>query len=146
MRKKIARSYFSADSVLFVGYSSRNIAFCKSVREAFERAGTRVLPVNPSGNIAGEPVFPSIEAASAEGASGSVDFAVVLTKKERNLTVADELAKAGVKRVAFANSMCADRAVLDKCEELGLEAVVACPLMALGGGLHRFHGFLAGVR
>lgn len=141
MKMKIDRSYFQAESVLFVGYSSRNIAFCRKVREAFEKAGTRVLPVNPSGNVAGEAVYPSVEAAP-----GTVDFAVVLTKKERNVTIAEDLARAGVKRVAFANSLCADRAVLDRCADLGMEAAVACPLMALGGGFHRFHGFLAGVR
>ncbi len=127
--------------MVFVGYSSRNLGFSKMVRQAFERAGTKVLPVNPSGNVAGEPVFTSVEAVS-----GKANFAVVLTKKERNLAIAEELAKAGITRVAFGNSMCADGAVLEKCAELGLEAVVACPMMALGGGLHRFHGFLAGVR
>lgn len=141
MKKRIEGSFFSADSVIFVGYSSRNIGFCKMVREAFERSGTRVFPVNPSGSVAGESVFTSIESLS-----GKADFAVVLTKKERNRAVAQELAKAGVKRVAFANSLCADRGVLDTCAELALEAVVACPMMALGGGLHRLHGFLAGVR
>jgi hypothetical protein len=37
-------------------------------------------------------------------------------------------------------------AIAKAYRKLGMEAALGCPMMVLGGGFHRFHGFLAGVR
>jgi len=141
MGKLIPRSFFEADEVLFVGYSKKNEAFCKGVTEAFESKGATVYPVNPSPDKFSRPVYPDIASVP-----GSVNFAYVLTGKAHNAQVVESLASRGIKKVVFQSRMSADGAILERCAELGMDAVVACPMMALGGGFHRFHGWLAGVR
>jgi len=141
MARRIPRSFFSAPELLFVGYSRKSEAFCASVKAAFERAGTKVYPINPNGSFGGVEVFKSVDAVPARP-----ELAYVLTNKSRSAPVVDALAARGVKRVIFNSRMSADDATLARCAERGMEAVIACPMMALGRGFHRFHGFLAGVR
>jgi predicted CoA-binding protein len=141
MANRISRSFFFASEVLFVGYSTKHEAFCKSVADAFARSGAKVYPVNPNGGSGGVAVYKSFDEVPAKPA-----FAYVLTNKERSAAVVEELAARGVRRVLFNSKMSVDEPTLERCAELGMEAAVACPMMALGGGLHKFHGFLAGVR
>jgi predicted CoA-binding protein len=141
MGKKIPRSFFEAEEVIFVGYSKKNEAFCSLIAEAFEKRGARVFPVNPDPAKFSRTVYSGIQEVP-----GRPEFAYVLTGKRRNAEVVESLAARGVKRIAFQSRMSADPALLSRCAELGLETVLACPMMALGGGFHRFHGFLAGVR
>lgn len=141
MARRIDKSFFMADEVLFVGYSRKNEGFCRTVKEAFERSGARVYPVNPNGGPGGVQVYPSIGSVPAKP-----KLAYVLTSKARSAGEVETLAAQGVKRVLFQSRMSADDAILKRCAQLGMEAEIACPLMALGGGLHRFHGFLSGVR
>lgn len=137
----IPRSFFEAEEVLFVGYSKKNEAFCKGVADAFEKRGAAVYPVNPDPSKFARTVYADPSAVPARP-----KFAYVLTGKRRNVELVEALASLGVERVAFQSSMSADKELLARCAELGIKAVVACPMMALGGGFHRFHGFLAGVR
>jgi len=139
MSQRIKRSFFASREVVFVGYSRREKAFSEAVKTAFEKAGAKVYPVNPQGGEGG--VFRSIDEVPARP-----ELAYVLTSKANAAGALQALAAKGVKRVAFQSKRSADETVLARCAELGMEAVVACPMMALGGGLHRFHGFLAGVR
>jgi acyl-CoA synthetase (NDP forming) len=141
MAHRVQKSFFLAKEVLFIGYSKRQAAFCKSVKEAFERSGAKVYPVNPTGGSEGLQVYASIEAVPARP-----ELAYVLTNKANTAKLIDSLASRGVKRVLFQSKMSVDEAALDRCAKLGMETAVACPLMALGGGFHKFHGFLHGVR
>lgn len=141
MGKRISRSFFKTDKLIFVGYSKKNEAFCAGIADAYAKQGTTVFPVNPEPAKFSRKVYEHISAVPE-----AAELAYVLTSKKHNLPLVDALAERGVKRVIFQSSMSADAAVLAHCAEKGLEAVVACPMMALGGGFHRFHGFLAGVR
>jgi acyl-CoA synthetase (NDP forming) len=141
MSKRIERSFFKADEVLFIGYSRKTEAFCKKVKEAFEKSGAVVYPVNPNGGTGDVQVFKSLEAVPAKP-----DFAYVLTNKTTTGSLVEALAERGVKRLLFNSMMSVDGATLDRCAKLGIETAVACPMMAFGGGFHRFHGFFAGVR
>lgn len=141
MATRISRSFFKAEEALFVGYSRKTEPFCAGVKAAFEEAGTTVYAVNPAGRVGAVETYASIEAVPARP-----ELAYVLTNKERSARMVEALAAKGVKRVAFQSKMSADPATLARCAELGMEAVVACPMMALGGGFHRFHGWLSGVR
>ncbi len=140
MAKKIPESFFKAKEVLFVGYSKRHAAYCKSVREAFEARGATVYPVNPAPGDYDVKVL-----ASVEDAPGSPELAVVITNKSRNAQLLASLAAKGVKRVMFGSSVSADAETLARCEALGMEGAVVCPLQAMGGGFHRFHGWITGV-
>jgi predicted CoA-binding protein len=141
MAKRISRSFFGAEEVLFIGYSRKHGAFCETVKKAFEKAGTRVYPVNPHGGSGGVEVFATLDAVPARPS-----FAYVITNSAVTAGLVDSLAARGVRRLLFNSSMSVDKPTLERCAALGLETAVACPLMALGGGFHKFHGFLAGVR
>ena len=58
----------------------------------------------------------------------------------------EPMANHGIRRVLFHSKKDVDPAQLGACQKAGLETAVACPLMLLGGGIHRLHAFLAGVR
>ena len=141
MAHRVFKSFFSAKDVLFIGYSKRQAAFCKGVKDAFERAGAKVDPVNPSGGPEGVAVYAPLAAVPA-----TPELAYILTSKANTANLVDGLASRGVKRVIFQSRMSVDDATLGRCSVLGMETAVACPLMAFGGGFHKFHGFLAGVR
>jgi predicted CoA-binding protein len=141
MAHRVRKSFFMAKEVLFIGYSKRQAGFCGGVKEAFERSGAKVYPINPSGGIEGLRVYSSLDAVPAKP-----ELAYVMTNKANTAKLVDSLAARGVKRVLFQSKMSVDEATLGRCAELGMEAAVACPLMAFGGGFHKFHGYLHGVR
>ncbi|MBU1078934.1 MAG: CoA-binding protein [Spirochaetes bacterium] len=140
MATRIPVSFFDAKEIAFVGYSNRHAAYCAEIRTAFESRGSRVYPVNP-----GSGPYDVETHKSVSDIPGTPELAVVITNKTRNAELLERLAKKGVKRVIFGSKVSADAAVLERCAALGMEGVVACPLMALGSGFHRFHGWLAGV-
>jgi predicted CoA-binding protein len=141
MARRIERSFFLAKDVAFIGYSRRQASFCASVEKAFAGTGARVYPVNPRGSVGGRTVYRSIAELPAVP-----DLAFIMTGKDKTKGIVEELAAKGSRRILFQSSMCVDDSTLEHCSELGIETAVACPLMGLGGGFHRFHGFLAGVR
>lgn len=140
MAIKVPASFLKSEELLFIGYSRKNAAYCKSVREAFESCGTRVFPVNPNRGDFDVPVFAHLDEVSAKP-----ELAYVLTSRARNDGLPAQLAARGVKRVLFNSKLSADAALIAECERLGMRTAVACPLMSLGKGMHRFHGWLAGV-
>lgn len=139
-RKRIPRSFFEAAEVVFIGYSSKEEGFSSLVADTFEKSGAKVYPVNPDSSRFKRAVYKDVASVP-----GKPELAYLLTGKRHNLTLLDAVAARGIKRVLFQSPLSADAAVLDKCRALGLEAQVACPMMAFGGGFHRFHGWLAGV-
>jgi acyl-CoA synthetase (NDP forming) len=141
MAGRVSKAFFAAKEVLFVGYSRKHEAFCKAVYDAFEKSGAKVYPVNPRGSSGAVAVFGSLDEVPARP-----EFAYVLTSRAVTAGLVGALASRGVRRVLFNSTMSVDKATLARCAELGMEANVACPMMALGGGFHKFHGFLAGVR
>jgi acyl-CoA synthetase (NDP forming) len=141
MRQKLSKGFFLSDEVLFIGYSRTHAGFSKNVYEAFKKTGAEVYPVNPHGGSGAPVVYASLEEVPARPI-----FAYVLTGKATTAGIVDSLVARGVKRVLFNSTSSVDRATLERCESLGLETAVACPLMALGGGFHKFHGLLSGVR
>ena len=141
MGKRISRSFFEANEVLFVGYSRKHEPFCKAVYEAYAKRGTNIFPVNPDPSGFSVPVFANLDEVPARP-----EFAYVMTRKDVTAALIDKLAAKGVKRALFQSMMSVDEATLERCKTLGIQTAVACPMMALGGGFHKFHGFLAGVR
>lgn len=140
MASRISASFFDARDVVFVGYSKRHAAYCAGIREALEKRGTKVHPVNPSPGEYDVKVYASID-----DVPGSPELAIVATNKSRNSGLIHALAAKGVRRIAFASSVSADPSTLAACDDLGIEGAIVCPLQALGSGFHRFHGWIAGV-
>jgi len=140
MAIKIPAAFFAAKEMVFIGYSSRHREFCTMAAQAFTDHGTKVYPVNPNQGDYGVEVFSSIETVPAQP-----ELAYVLTNRRHNDGLAARLAAKGVKRVLFNSRQSTDEGLSAECRSLGMTVAVSCPMMALGKGLHRFHGWLAGV-
>jgi len=124
MAIKIPAAFFAAKEMVFIGYSSRHREFCTMAAQAFTDHGTKVYPVNPNQGDYGVEVF---------------------SNRRHNDGLAARLAAKGVKRVLFNSRQSTDEGLSAECRSLGMTVAVSCPMMALGKGLHRFHGWLAGV-
>ena len=140
---KLNKDFFTDNEVLFVGYSGgKNKVFVQGVHRAFVKHGLKVYPMNPRKDASFDvKVYRSFDELPKVPAS-----AFVLLSKENAKKAIKELKERGVKKILFQSKRMADRELLDQCKALGLETAVACPMMVFGGGFHKFHGFLAGVR
>ncbi len=140
--EKVNKDFFKGNEVLFVGYSSKNKAFCNSIMNAFAKKGFKVYPMNTRTkdgfdvkvyqDFAELPKVP--------------DTAFVLLKSDNVRKVIKPLGENGIKRILFQNEKMVDQAILEQCKQLGIETAVGCPMMLFGSGLHRVHGFFAGVK
>lgn len=136
---KLGRDFFTDKEVLFVGYSSRNPAYSKNIYQAFINGGIKVYPINNKDNASYD-----IKVYKSPAEIQKVPrTAFVLLNKSKTPGIVRPLFESGVKRILFRS---VDPEALKLCDELGIEAATGCPLMLLGSGLHRFHGFISGVR
>lgn len=139
---KFNRDFFTGKEILFIGYSSRNNAFSKSIYQAFMNNGIKVYPVNNKANASFD-----IKVYRNLGELPTVpSCAFVLANKNNAKTIVNELSGKGVKRVLFQNSKYVDHDIFDICNKNGIETAVGCPMMIFGNGMHRVHAFLAGVK
>ena len=140
---KLGKEFFENDEVLFVGYSGgKNQPFSKMIYQAFTDNGIKVYPINSKtdGNYDIK-VYNSLEDLPKVPST-----AFVLLKRENTRKAVNELAGIGIKRIQFQNNRNVDASILEDCSKLGIETVVACPMMKFGSGFHKLHAFFAGVR
>lgn len=141
-KQTATKDLFKGGKVIFAGFSKRNEAYSMSIYDALSRSGLEVYPYNQrKGETFSVKVFDSLDAIP-----GNPDAAVVAVKAEHALGLVDSLHGKGVKNILFVSRTAASPAVLEKCGSLGVTAAVACPLMLYGKGMHRFHGWLAGIK
>lgn len=139
---KMTKEFFTDNEVLLIGYSSKNGAFSKIIYQAFMKNGIKVYPLNSKeGGNYDIKVYRSISELPKVPAC-----AYILLNSENTKKAVESLAGSGVRRILFQNKRTVTPETLKKCEEMGIEAAVACPMMILGSGLHRIHAFFAGVR
>ncbi len=139
---KVSKDFLKDGKVLFVGYSSRNSGYSKSIYQAFVNNQMKVYPYNTKENasydvkvynkLAELPVMPK--------------DAFILLNKENTTKAVKELIGKGVKRILFHSAKSVDPATLAECEKAGIETAAGCPMMVYGTGFHKFHGLLAGVK
>lgn len=142
MAQRIDRAFFDEDHVVLAGWTPRHGAWFDSVIKAFETQGTTVHLVSPRGGTHnGKTVHPTLDTLPV-----TPGLVCVFTRKETSATLVPALQARGIRKVAFASSLSGDTTLVQACRDRGMEAVTACPLMALGTGFHRLHGWLAGVR
>lgn len=139
---KLDKSFFKENEVLFVGYSGKNQGFSKMVYQVFSKQGIKVYPINSKeqGNYDIK-VYKQLE-----DLPKIPETAYVLLNKKNTQKALKKLADSGVKRILFQSRKTADQSILDECAQKGIETIVACPMMKFGSGLHKIHGFLAGVK
>lgn len=142
MIRKFSKDFFSPGPLAFVGYSSKSPAYSAEIKETLERAGFTVHPVNKNPSSMLElPLHRCLDVLPPETRQ-----ALVLLAGDRALAAVEDLGKLGYRKVLFRSRGLAGKAALERAAALGMEVAVGCPLMVYGKGLHRFHGFLAGVR
>lgn len=140
--ERLSKYFFTDQDLLFVGYSERNRRFSQEIYRGFTNRGIKVYPLNTkeNGNY-------DIKVYQSFTELPSIPkTAYILLNKENTKKVIPKLSDQGVKRVLFHSKKTVDSTTFDQCKGLGMEAAMGCPLMVLGSGIHRIHGFFAGVR
>ena len=140
--EKISKDFFKGNEILFVGYSSRNKAFCNSIMNAFVKNGFKVYPMNTRTKDG----FDVKVYQSFEELPKVPETAYVLLNGVNAINAIKPLKENGVKRILFQNEKIAEKAVVEQCNELGIRTAAGCPMMLFGSGLHRLHGFFSGVK
>lgn len=141
-KSDLKKEFFINSEVLFVGYSSKMEGFCKAINQSFIRNGIKVFPFNLKDN----PNYDVKVHKSLDEIASVPKTAFILFNEDGDIKVIDQLADKGVKRILFQDTRVAKNEVLEECNKKGIETLVACPMMRFGKGLHRFHGFCAGVK
>ncbi|MCL1917639.1 MAG: CoA-binding protein [Peptococcaceae bacterium] len=139
--EKINKDFFGGE-VLICGCSKQDNLYYKNLHKAFSDNGVKVFPMPTTPESAlGFETFNSFDELPKVPNS-----AYVLSHKCNTPVLIEHLNKLGVKKVVFFGKACADKSVLDSCEEKGIQVRMGCPMMLFGGGIHRLHAFLAGVK
>ncbi len=113
-------------SIAVIGASADRKKFGNKCVRAYAQAGWTVYPINPKEKqIEGLQCFNSILQAP------KADVASLYLPPQLLFPILDEIAKAGVKKVYF-NPGTESPQVLEKARSLGLEALVACSIRAIG--------------
>ena len=140
--KKLSREFLTEKELIFVGYSSRNQGFSKALYKGFMDNGIKVYPMNKNaGGTYDVKVYQSFDELP-----NIPQTAFVLVNKEHAIDAVKSLAEKGIKKVLFQTKRSVDEEVLGICKDAGMEVAIGCPMMLFGGGLHRFHGWIAGVK
>jgi len=140
--KNLKNEFFKEKDVLFLGYSSRTPQFSKMIYKAFTDAGMKVYPVNPKSSAKYDvKVYHDISELPKVPST-----AYVLLNNENAKAAVRQMIDKGVKRIMFHRGKTADQSLLDECKQAGIETAVACPMMLFGSGIHKLHGFFAGVK
>lgn len=138
----LTKDFFNEKEILFMGYSGKNQRFSKMVYNAFNNNGIKVYPVNSKeGSYYDIKVYKSLEELPKIPKT-----AYVLLNKENTRNAISSLKDKGVKKILFHSKKNIDSSILDECTKMGIETAVACPMMRFGSGIHRIHGFFAGIK
>ncbi len=139
---KLKNEFLTEKEIIFMGYSSRNPQFSRSIYNAMTNAGYKVYPVNTRqggkydikvyGGLSELPKIPST--------------AYVLMNNKNAGEAVRQLKDYGVKKILFHIGKTTDKALFDDCTAAGIETAVACPMMIFGSGIHKLHAFFAGVK
>lgn len=140
--RKLSKDFFDQDQVLLVGYSQKEESYSHIVYKELISHGIRVIPFNPnqegSYDVA---VFHDYEAIRPFPRT-----AIVLTPSETVKEVVPQLLKYDLDRILVRNRNALDENLIHMCLSKEVDLAYGCPLMAISGGIHRFHAFLAGVK
>lgn len=138
---KLTKEYFSDGEVLILGYPLKDDPSMKMILPAFLRNDIKVYAMN-------------------ENAEGDLDIklyksfaelphvpkcAYIYLETNEITPWISKMKENGVQRVLFHSKKDVETADVEACKNVGLETAIACPMMLLGKGLHKFHKLLAGV-
>lgn len=131
----IRRILAASKTIALVGLSSERQKASHFVATYLQRAGYRVIPVNPrGGSVLGESIYPDLASVPVP-----LDLAVVFRRGQETVRVADQAIAAGVPRIWFQLRIPAGEAA-ERAAAAGLDVVIdKCIKMEHG----RFGGTLA---
>lgn len=138
---KLHKDFFKSRELLFIGDFKKYHMFSKSAIKAFSRNNIAVYPVGDGGEKFDYKVYKDFSELPK-----IPDSAYTILDTEDNMKILDKLHKNGIKKILFHSNRIIDQNIIDKCKKLGIETAVSCPLMLYGRGIHRVHGFFAGVK
>jgi acyl-CoA synthetase (NDP forming) len=138
---KLTKEYFSDNEVLILGFPLTDDPSMTMILQGFADNNIKVYAVNEaaSGQYAvkvykGLSELPKVP-----------QCAYIWLEKNEITPWIDRLVAAGVRRVLFHSKKDVEQADVEACKNAGLETAIACPMMLLGKGIHKFHKLLAGV-
>lgn len=138
---KLTKEFFSNNEVLILGYPLKNDPSMKMILPAFMDNNIKVYAMNSK-------------------ATGDLDIkiyksfdelpkvpkcAYIYLEKDEITPWISILREKGVQRVLFHSKKDVEPADVEACKKAGLDVALACPMMLLGKGFHKFHKLLAGV-
>ncbi len=138
---KLTKDYFSDNEVLILGYPLADDPSMKVILPAFLHSNIKVYAMNA--NAAGDQDIKVYKSFSE--LPKVPKCAYIYLEKDEITPWISELKENGVQRVLFHSKNDVTPADVAACKAAGLETAVACPMMLLGKGIHKFHKFLAGV-
>jgi hypothetical protein len=138
---KFSRDFFDKKDVLFIGDFNKYGMFSEMVLQTFSKNNISVLAMDSK---QGNPNIKSFKNFNDLPKIPSAAYTILDTDDNRNLL--DDLKSRGIKKLLFHSKRIVDKDILDKCEKLGIETSICCPLMVYGTGFHKLHAFFAGVK
>ena len=91
----LKKDFFINNEVLFVGYSSKMEAYCKSINQAFTRNGIKVYPYNPKEN----PNYDVKVYKTLDEIASVPQTAYILFNEDGDIKIIKQLANKGVKKI-----------------------------------------------
>ena len=138
---KLTKDYFSDNEVLILGYPLNDDSSMKMILRAFQQNGIKVYAMNAK---ATRDLDIKIYKSFSELPEVPKCAYIYLAKADVTPWIA-KMKENGVRRVLFHSKKDVELTDIEACQKAGLETAIACPMMLLGGGIHKLHKFLAGV-
>ena len=138
---KLSRDYLDNEAI-FYGCSIKEKRFCEQAYKAFAKNGIKLYPV---GNLKDES-FSFKVYKDLDELPKIPSFAHIVSGKDETRKIIKRLHELGIKKILFNSKNCVDEDTLKDCEKMGMQTLVACPMMILGSGPCRLHAFFAGVK
>lgn len=138
---KLTKEFFIDNEVLILGYPLKDDSSMKMILSAFVRNNIKVYAVNS--NATGDldiKIYNSIDELPKVP-----KCAYIYLAKDEITPWISRIKEKGVQRVLFHSKKDVEPTDVEACKKAGLETAIACPMMLLGKGIHKFHKFLAGV-
>ncbi|HEY0076552.1 MAG TPA: CoA-binding protein [Abditibacteriaceae bacterium] len=113
--------------IAIIGASNRRHKYGNKAVRAYKERGDEVFPINPAqGEIEGLKAYRSVLEVP-----GDMDIASFYVAPEVGLQVIEEVAQKGIRKVLLNPGAESDE-LLQRCEELGLDATIACSIILAG--------------
>lgn len=138
---KLTKGFFSDNEVLILGYPLKSDPSMKMILRAFQQNNITVYAMNA--NATGDLDIKIYKSFSE--LPKVPKCAYIYLAKDAIAPWITKMKENGVQRVLFHSKKDVEPSDVEVCRKAGLETAIACPMMLLGGGIHKLHKFLAGV-